>query len=277
MSSIARYAPVTVIVPCYRCAATLRRAVETVAAQSEVPAEVILVEDCSGDDTREVIQNLVNVYAPNWIRTILLKQNMGAASARNIGWEAASQPFVAFLDADDAWHPEKIRLQLQYMQSHPEVALCGHAHKILGNGLLPDWRLHDTGAPIKYRRISKFAMLLSNRFITPSVMVRRDIPQRFVGRQRYMEDHMLWLNIVCSGALVTKLRVPLAAIYKRPYGHSGLSAQWWLMERGDLGNYRRLLAQNYINRIQFLFFTLYSGAKFLRRFMLHLMLSSGEK
>jgi hypothetical protein len=90
-----------------------------------------------------------------------------------------------------------------------------------------------------------------------------------VERQRYMEDHMLWLNIVCSGAVVKTLLVPLAAIYKRPYGQAGLSAQWWLMERGDLGNYRRLLAKKYLTRIQFLALALFSGAKFLRRLMIY--------
>ena len=262
-------APVSVIIPCYRCAATLDRAVASVAAQSEVPAEVILVDDCSGDDTRAKLQALVAHYPPGWIRTVLLDQNMGAASARNAGWGIASQPYIAFLDSDDAWHPEKIRLQLQYMQAHPDVVLSGHAHKILAPTTMPDWALRDTANAAKARRITKWGLLLSNRFVTPSAMLKRDIPHRFEERQRHMEDHMLWLNIVCSGARVDRLTLPLAAIYKRPYGQAGLSAQWWLMERGDLGNYRRLHMQRYITRLQFLGFAVYSGVKFLRRYVLY--------
>jgi hypothetical protein len=100
-------------------------------------------------------------------------------------------------------------------------------------------------------------------------MLKRDIAKRFEERQRYMEDHMLWLNVVCSGARVDRLGLPLAAIYKRPYGQAGLSSQWWLMERGDLGNYRRLLVQNYITQVQFFGFAAYSGVKFLRRYVLY--------
>ena len=266
-------APVSVIIPCYRCTATLERAVASIVAQSELPSEVILVDDCSGDDTRAMLQNIANQHPTGWIRTVMLDENRGAACARNAGWALASQPYVAFLDADDAWHPEKIRLQLTYMLAHPEVVLCGHAHKILSTSVMPSWHLRDADRLAKAKRISKWSLLLSNRFVTPSVMLKRDIHQRFEEGQRYMEDHMLWLNIVCSGAQVDRLVLPLAATYKRAYGQAGLSAQWWKMERGDLGNYNRLLAQNHITRFQFLCFAAYSVAKFVRRYVLYNLLA----
>ena len=277
MSQATHQPPVSVIIPCYRCTATLERAVLSVAQQSCVPAEVILIDDCSVDGTPAMMQRIADQHAPGWIRIVLLDQNMGAASARNAGWAVATQPFIAFLDSDDAWHTEKIRLQLDYMQSHPDVVLCGHTHKILHTPAMPDWDLRPAASDLRAKRITKWGMLLSNRFVTPSAMLKRDIPQRFEERQRYMEDHMLWLSIVCSGAVVEKLPLPLAAIYKRPYGQAGLSAQWWLMERGDLGNYRRLMEQHHILRVQFLALALYSVAKFLRRFVLHNMLASALK
>jgi hypothetical protein len=101
-------------------------------------------------------------------------------------------------------------------------------------------------------------------------MLKRDIAQRFEERQRYMEDHMLWLNIVCSGGAVDRLALPLAAIFKRPYGQAGLSAQWWLMERGDLGNYRRLAQQGHITQFQLLLLATLSVAKFARRYLIFL-------
>ena len=273
MSQQMLQAPVSVIIPCYRCTDTLQRAVLSIAQQSHVPAEVILIDDCSADDTPAMMKEIAGQYTSGWIRIVLLDQNMGAASARNAGWAVATQPYIAFLDSDDAWHPEKIRIQLDYMQAHPDVALSGHAHKILPTPDMPSWDLDVAGREPNAKRILKWSLLLSNRFVTPSVMLKRDIAQRFEERQRYMEDHMLWLNVVCSGARVDRLALPLAAIYKRPYGQAGLSSQWWLMERGDLGNYRRLLVQNYITRFQFLAFSAFSLAKFLRRIVLHNMLA----
>jgi Glycosyl transferase family 2 len=269
-------APVTVIIPCYRCTSTLERAVASVAAQSEIPAELILVDDFSGDGTRTLMQKVISDYASGWIRTVLLDQNMGAASARNAGWSEATQSYIAFLDSDDAWHPEKIAIQLQYMQTHPNVALCGHAHKIMSDDVLPNWKLQYLGVEQIAERIGKWDLLLSNRFITPSAMIRRDIPQRFLELQRYMEDHMLWLNIVCAGLQVEKIKLPLAAIYKGAYGHAGLSAQLLKMELGDLGNYRRLLSKKYVTRLQFLVLILLSVAKFIRRLVIYnLFISRG--
>ena len=270
MSQQAHHAPVSVVIPCYRCTDTLQRAVDSIAAQSYVPAEVILVDDGSGDGTPKMMEAIAGAYAPGWIRTVMSQENKGAASARNAGWAIASQPYLAFLDADDAWHPEKIRIQLDYMLAHPEVVLSGHAHKVLRPTNQAQWELPFPRRPPNVTRIPKWLLLVSNRFVTPSAMLKRDIAQRFEERQRYMEDHMLWLNIVCSGGVVDRLALPLAAIFKRPYGQAGLSAQWWLMERGDLGNYRRLAQQGHITQFQLLWLASLSIAKFARRYLIYL-------
>ncbi len=258
-------AAVSAVIPCYRCGKTIARAVASVAAQTSVPAELILVDDGSGDETRVLLQALQGRYPPGWIRLVSLDQNMGAGSARNAGWAVAAQPYVAFLDADDAWHPRKIEIQHAYMEANPDVALCGHGHRLLERDVLPDWSVAEGGA----KRIRKWTMMLSNKFVTPSAMVRRDVTQRFVERQRYMEDHMLWLKIICSGARVEKIPAELAAIYKAPYGVTGLSAQVWLMERGDLGNYRRLYHENFIKTYQFAALSIYSGLKYVRRLIIY--------
>lgn len=258
-------APVSVVIPCYRCARTIERAVASVAAQTSLPLELILVDDGSGDETRAVLQALPGKYRPGWIKLVLLDQNVGAASARNAGWELASQPYLAFLDADDAWHFRKIETQYAYMKANPDVVLCGHAYRLLKQNMLPYWKVTRGNA----ESIGKWALILSNKFVTPSVMIRRDVGHRFVERQRYMEDHMLWLKIICSGGRVVKLPTELAAIYKEPFGVMGLSAQVWLMERGDLGNYRRLYQEKYVNGYQFAALGAFSVLKYLRRLTLY--------
>jgi glycosyltransferase involved in cell wall biosynthesis len=62
-------------------------------------------------------------YGSDWLKIISLKRNGGASIARNIGWEQSTHDYVAFLDADDAWHPRKIEIQYTWMQNHQEVAL----------------------------------------------------------------------------------------------------------------------------------------------------------
>lgn len=259
------FTSVSVVIPCYRCAGTIERAIASVAAQTRRPAEVILVDDASGDDTRALLQSLSQRYEPSWIKLVFLDKNLGAASARNAGWDLATQTYVAFLDADDAWHPEKMAIQSAYMEANPEVVLSGHGYRRLDHDRLPDWPVIQGGVT----SIRKWPLILSNKFVTPSVMLRRDVAYRFVEKQRYMEDHMLWLKIICTGGRIVKLDAELAAIYKEPYGVAGLSSQVWLMERSDLGNYRRLYQKKYINAIEFTFLVMYSALKHVRRLLIY--------
>lgn len=256
---------VSVVIPCYKCARTIDRAVASVAAQTLRPVEVILVDDASGDDTREILQKLSEQFDPGWIKLVFLDQNIGAGSARNAGWVLASQPYVAFLDADDAWHFRKMEVQYGYMAAHPDVVLCGHGVRVLKQGVLPYWEVAVGCA----QTISRWAMLVSNQFVTPSVMIKRDINYRFTEGQRYMEDHMLWLRVVCAGNRVIKLPMALAAIYKDPFGVTGLSSHVWLMERSDLGNFRRLYRDGCINVLQLLVLVAYSLLKYVRRLAIY--------
>lgn len=258
--------PVSVIIPCYYCAATIERAVLSVVVQTARPAELILVDDASPDATLLVLKSLARNY-PDWLRLVQLPVNQGAANARNIAWDLASQPYIAFLDADDAWHPEKIAVQYGYMKTHPDVALSGHGYREVTHGLLPQWDIEE----FEVDTIEKRILLLSNQFVTPSVMVRRDLPQRFIAQQRYMEDHMLWLSIACDGLKMTRLDIALAAIYKPIYGSSGLSANLWSMQRAELGNYWRLYRENHVLIYQFVPLFIYSVIKYLRRLLIYFL------
>lgn len=262
--NLPKFVPVSVIIPCYKSGGTIRRAVASVMAQSILPAEIIIVDDASGDDSHDILKQIV-AENPVIMRLISLKENVGAASARNVGWAASTQPYIAFLDSDDAWHPDKLKVQYQYMVSNPDVCLSGHGHRILNIEQTSSWPLGDVAAVT----VSKWQMLLSNRFVTPSAMVRRDIAERFIDGQRYMEDHMLWLSIVCSGKRVSKLSIDLAALYKPAFGSCGLSSQIWLMERGDLANYCRVYKNKWIGVFSFSLLIALSCAKYLRRLLMY--------
>jgi glycosyltransferase involved in cell wall biosynthesis len=266
-------APVSAIISCYRCRDTIDRAVGSVAAQSRLPAELILVDDASGDGTLEHLHALAARHVPGWIKVIGLPVNRGAADARNAGWQIAAQPYVAFLDADDAWHPRKIELQQGFMASHPEVALCAHRHQILESPDVPRTEIGDFAA----ERISKTSLLLSNNFFAPTMMMlKRDVPHRFPPGRRHVDDHLLWLQILCAGLPFVRLSARLAYTYKRPYGQSGLSGQLWEMEKAELQNYWILRRDGCIGLPAASALSLYSLAKFIRRLVLASARGFGE-
>lgn len=263
--------PVSVVIPCFRCSETIDRAVASVYSQTLRPAEVILVEDCSGDGTLEKLHEVKGHYPEGWIKIIPMQRNSGPGMARNAGWEAAQYPYIAFLDADDAWHPQKIEIQYGWMDEHPEAVLTGHDcvqiaegdWKSLGTRFLPD--------EAKVVPISKVKMLLSSRMSTPSVMLRRDIQQRFAAGKCHSEDYLLWLEIICSGGAAYKIELPLAYLFKAPYGEGGLSAQLWSMEKGEIDTYRRVWRSGCVSFSAFVLLIAWSWVRFVRRVVLSWM------
>jgi glycosyltransferase involved in cell wall biosynthesis len=258
-------APVSTVIPCYCCSETIGRALASIAAQTILPHEVILVEDASPDGgaTLDALRNLADEYGNVFVvKVIALMKNSGAGSARNRGWDAAGQPYIAFLDADDAWHPKKIEIQYGWMSDHPEYGLVGHAH-VLQKGSDRSWPV--LGSDVSVRSISKNKALVSNPFATRTVMLKRDMPFRFKEGKRYAEDYLLWLQILQSDVPSAYLDVPLASSYKDEYGSAGLSSRLWKMEAGVLDTYWVLHKEGDITLVLAFCLSIYSLAKYVRR------------
>jgi glycosyltransferase involved in cell wall biosynthesis len=257
--SVVTTVPVSVVIPCYRCAQTIRRAVESIVGQTVRPLEVILVDDDSGDDTARVLGQIQEELG-KWVRIVRLPKNRGAAGARNFGWEVAKGEYVAFLDADDSWLPEKIERQFSFMETHPEFVLSGH--------------LSTYGSPAQcspdphHRIVTKLWVLFTNPMVTPSFMVRRTAASRFDETRRHMEDHQFLQELVFSGAGVARLEETLARIHKAAFGEGGLSAELWAMERGELNNYASLRRAGRIGWLVYVLLIVLSLAKFCRRVVL---------
>jgi glycosyltransferase involved in cell wall biosynthesis len=105
---------VSVIIPVYNGARYLRAALESVFAQTYRSFEVIVVDDGSVDDSGNIAQSFPDVL---YVR----QENQGVAAARNKGIEVARGEYFAFLDQDDLWTPEKLKLQIGHLLSHPDL------------------------------------------------------------------------------------------------------------------------------------------------------------
>lgn len=260
MNSVNDLAPVSVIIPCFRCESTIQRAMSSVLQQTYLPAEVILVDDASGDGTLNILIEYRNQY-PNLVKIITLAENVGAGSARNIGWLVATEPYIAFLDADDSWHAEKIQIQYSYMRSNPETVLCGH-----------QWRFVDENSeaadlPAKWTiiQINPNHSLFKNPFATSTIMLTRDTAFRFEEGMRSSEDFLLWLRIAFAGCPAVRLEVSLGHVYKSLYGSGGLSGNLWKMESGELICLATLYREASISRSLFYFSAFFSILKFFKR------------
>ena len=255
-------APVSVVVPCFRCGATIGRAVASIAGQTQKPAEVLLVDDASGDETSSSLQQLVSGY-PSWVKVLAVAHNQGPSAARNAGWEAATQPYVAFLDADDSWHPEKIRIQYRFMHDNPDIDISGH--RCLW--VRADETLPQVPDELTITRISVPDLVFGTRLSTPTIMLKRQIPFRFEANKRYAEDVHLWRQVACASNSIVRIESPLAYMHKAPYGVSGLSAELWPMEKGDLSSLFSLYKAKHISWMLLALGSTFSLAKYLKRIM----------
>jgi len=110
---------ISVIVPMYNCARFIREALASIQAQSHPPDEIIVVDDGSTDETAAIVTQIVDSRI-----SFHRKDNGGAASARNVGLSVASGDYIAFLDADDRWHPEMLKTTVGLLNGAPEAAFC---------------------------------------------------------------------------------------------------------------------------------------------------------
>ncbi|HUB91310.1 MAG TPA: glycosyltransferase family 2 protein, partial [Dyella sp.] len=218
-------APVSVVVPCYRCAHTIGPAVASIAAQILRPAEVLLVDDGSGDGTLQQLEAIARDFPPGWIKVIAMPRNAGPSAARNRGWNAARQPWIAFLDADDTWHPQKLKLQLDALRNDPDIALLGHPMNVQSRTAPPP----ALRQPPRVRVLARHLLMLRHPFPTASIMLRRDLPFRFDETRKRAEDFLLWAQILLSGYRCAKLDQVLASYHKPPFGAGGLSGDMHAM------------------------------------------------
>lgn len=119
---------VSVIVGAYRHEAFIAQAVESVLAQqTDFPFEVLITEDCSPDRTRDIVTNLQR-RRPDVIRLFLSEHNLNDNTVTTRAWEAARGKYIATLDGDDYWTDSlKLQKQVEFMERHPDVFICGHA------------------------------------------------------------------------------------------------------------------------------------------------------
>ena len=141
-------ATVCVIIPAYRMLGALRRALASVAAQTRLPDEVIVVDDASPEP---VTEDILALFPALPARIIRHEENQGAAGARNTGVAAAGCEFVAFLDADDEWHPQKLEKQLGFLAGQSEanqVSFTGYRLVHGATGHADDRRVPLRGSPL---------------------------------------------------------------------------------------------------------------------------------
>jgi teichuronic acid biosynthesis glycosyltransferase TuaG len=190
------FCDVSVIIPAFRAAASLERALQSVAAQTLKPRQAVVVDDGSDDGTFETAHALIG-HLDGIDLKVFRQANQGAGAARNRALQEASQPFVAFLDADDEWLAEKLARTMPYFAGTDHV-LVSHNVLIAGDqaDTLVDCARHFAAAG----EGDRFASVYRRGYISTSTAVaRRDAVLAVGGFDTSLpnaQDFDLWLALL---------------------------------------------------------------------------------
>ena len=225
---------VTVIIPTYNRATLLSRALQSVFAQTRAPQEVIVVDDGSTDCTEQIVQEKFPQAR------YIFQENQGVSAARNKGIQKACGEWIAFLDSDDEWLPQKLEKQFMELQSAPHFQVC-HTNEIwIRNGR----RVNPMKKHAKYGG-HIFQHCLALCLISPSsVLLRRSLFESvgfFDETLPACEDYDLWLRITARYP-VLYLEEPCIRKYG---GHNDqLSRKYWGMDRFRIYALEKILNTN---------------------------------
>ena len=209
---------VSVIIPTYNRAALVREAVASVAAQTYRDFEILVVDDGSTDETPKALAALRGV------RVLRHPRRRGVAAARNLGVAAARSQWLAFLDSDDLWRPDKLARQMAYLQDRPDLCWCQTDETWVRRGV-------RVNKPVSHRKmaghiflpslhrcmVSPSAVILHRRLLADHGAFDEDLPAA--------EDYDLWLRLSWRYP-VGLVDEPL--IIKRGGHADQLSGQWGL-------------------------------------------------
>ena len=243
---------VSVVIPTYNYARFVGRAIDSALAQTATPAEIIVIDDGSTDETPQVLDR----YAGRV--TTLRQANSGVSATRNVGISMARGDLVALLDSDDVWRPTKLERQLELLSRHPECGAIGCGVEVVGPEGIP-LRFMDfvdaAGSPED--RLRAFA--LRQRWVGGSssgALIPRQVLTQIGGFDETLEaaeDWDLWLRISVAYP-VRNVREPLTQVWDHRSGtfrNARRMAKWQYQVLTNLqGRHPELLDSMTVRRVR---------------------------
>ena len=244
------------IIPMYNAKNTIKNTIESVINQTYIESiEIIIINDGSNDGCEKIVEELILLNHTNRNIKLINKQNGGVSSARNIGIQESSGEYLAFLDSDDVWHPQKLELILEILQNK-EINFLGHFYTLKNNFE----QVFQFKQAIK---VPFMKLLLKNFAVTPSIVIKKDICEYFNENMNHTEDHELWLRIALKTDIYY-VALPLVTLGRPQLSLGGLSSNRWAMRKGELQMYKNIVIYKKSLKFLYPFLVIFSLTKHLR-------------
>jgi len=199
---------ITVLLPVYNCELYIQTAVESILNQTFTDFEFLIIDDASTDATVSILKKIDD----SRIQLIQKPVNSGYTQSLNFGLQLAKGEYIARMDGDDIIYPERFAKQIAYLETHPEVVVCGTTYKIVGND-------KQIALPEQHEAI-KIGLLWGNCISHPSVMIRKKVVANFSIQyetsKEPAEDYHMWIQLLAFGKLYN---LPEVLLEYRVYGN----------------------------------------------------------
>ncbi len=258
---------VAVIIPVYNAESTIIKSLESVRLQTYGAEhfQIIVVNDGSTDESSSIIKNYIHNHSELNIQ-LIEQENGGVSKARNTALKVADADYIALLDADDQWLPEKIEKQTDYFENKNfaiDFLACKRTQQKL---LYPYTPNRNHLAEITFRKL-----LIRNEAQPSSVIFKRKVLKNagfFSSNQRYAEDINYWLKVSLHYKMyILNEELIFAGDGKRTFGISGLSANLQEMEKGFHKNLNDMYLLKKINFVEFQLYSVFYHAKYAFRLL----------
>lgn len=256
---------ISVIIPMYNSSESVEKTLDSVRLQTDRANdfEIIVVNDGSTDKSRAIIENY-QLKNPEMNIKLINQENCGVSKARNTALEIANGNYIALLDADDEWLPEKTAQQMPYL-ANTELGIDFISCRRKNHNIQFPYKVKKNRlAEITFRKI-----ILRNEAQPSTVIFKREILQNtgmFHPDQRFAEDINYWLRISLKNTMfILDEELVVAGGGKRTFGVSGLSANLREMEKGFQKNLREMLSSGRITRAEYYFYFIFYKIKYLIR------------
>lgn len=207
---------ISIIVPVYNAAGYIEDTIRMVTEQTYTDWELILVDDCSKDDSRQVMRSCVEAYIgqgfeESRFRLIFKEENEGAARARNTGIDAALGRYIAFLDADDIWMKDKLQKELVFLQEKG-AGFAFTSYEFGDENAKGTGKIVHAPETLTYRKALSRTVIFTTTVLLDTHVIEKELMHMPVVKS---EDTALWWKLLKAGHTAYGLDEVLA-IYRRP-------------------------------------------------------------
>ena len=250
----------SIIIPVFNSSESIVNSLESVKAQVYQPIEVIIVDDASTDNSLELINNFCSHDSKfKWV-IVPLKFNCGVSYCRNIGLKKSTGDYIAFLDSDDVWHENKLKL-ISVLIDEYKPTLLGHNYSDRDFKITDPF--YDSNKLVK---ISIFKLLFRNIFQTSCVAIQNNNNFFFNEGMSFCEDYDLFLNITYLKENTFYYDETLTKLGRPQLTKGGLSEKKIKMRFGEIKAVSNILK---LKRLLFLipFYFIFSWIKYLLKIL----------